>query len=150
MRRARSAVTLDVAAARADGRPHIDEGERAVRTVADVHEIPRVRRWVVTRAQEEGASAPVLRTVALLATEAFTNAVRHGPRGGPVEVAVKRAGAVLRVSVTDASTRAPVVVDAAPPALGGRGMMLIDRLSAQWGVDPKSGGKTVWFEVPVE
>lgn len=117
--------------------------------MADVHEIPRVRHWVVDQVRAVGAPESAVGTVALLATEAMTNAVRHGPPGGPVDVEVERADGVVRVAVTDRSPALPVVLDVEPTALGGRGVMLIDRLAHRWGVDPEPDGKTVWFEVAV-
>ncbi len=117
--------------------------------MADVHEIPRVRHWVVDRARAVGAPENAVGTVALLATEAMTNAVRHGPPGAPVDIDVERDDGVVRIAVTDRSTDPPVVLDVGPTALGGRGVMLIDRLAHRWGVDPQPDGKTVWFEVAV-
>lgn len=120
-----------------------------VQAMADVQEIPRVRHWVVDRARACGAPEPVLGTVALLATEAVTNAVRHGPAGAPIDVDVRRGEGAVRVAVTDRSHAPPVLMHVGPTAPGGRGVMLIDRLAERWGVDPEPDGKTVWFEVAV-
>lgn len=117
--------------------------------MADAHEIPRVRHWVVDRARAVGVSEVAVGTVALLATEAMTNAVQHGPRDAPIDVVVERSGGVVRVAVTDRSPVFPELQSVAPTALGGRGVMLIDRLANRWGVDPAPDGKTVWFEVAV-
>ena len=110
--------------------------------------IPASRRWVVDRAQEAGAGPGSLRIIALLASEAVTNAVQHSPEGGHVDLAVERREAAVRVSVRDDNPTPPVLLEVPPTAHGGRGVMLIDRLSDRWGVDPHpDGGKTVWFEV---
>ena len=118
-----------------------------MRFVADVTEIRHARTWVVAEAAHAGAPADIQRVVALLASEVVTNAVKHGPRDGRVDVDVTRAGDRLRVSVRDESTRRPVRLEPGPAALSGRGVLLVDRLASAWGVEPEAGGKTVWFEV---
>lgn len=110
--------------------------------------IPTSRRWVVAWARRAGCPEACVSTLALLTTEAVTNAVRHGPDGGTVTVTVSQVRGQWRVAVTDQSRGRPVVRDVEPWALGGRGVMLIDRLAAAWGVDGGRGGaKTVWFHV---
>jgi len=37
----------------------------------------------------------------------------------------------------------------AGPLAGGRGLLLVDALTAQWGVSPLSDGKAVWVRTPV-
>lgn len=87
--------------------------------------------------------------IALLTTEAVTNAIRHGPADGEVEVSVTRRRGALRVTVRDQSPVAPVLRGARPSSPDGRGIMLIDHLSTRWGVDHGRGTKSVWFEVPL-
>lgn len=119
-----------------------------MRFPADPAWIGRSRRWVVGLTQQAGASGHAMRIVALLVTEAVANAVVHGPGHGDVVVHVTIADGVVRVGVRDDSEVLPVVKDVGPAATGGRGMMLIDRLSRRWGVERHRGaGKTVWFEV---
>ncbi len=118
--------------------------------VADVTQIRRARIWVVDEATRAGAGDDVQRVVGLLASELVTNAVKHGPRGGVVEVAVRQAGDRLRVAVRDESSRRPVRLEPGPTALSGRGVMLVDRLASDWGVEPHVAAKTVWFEVPLQ
>jgi serine/threonine-protein kinase RsbW len=110
--------------------------------------IPLSRRWVVDRARRSGCPEASLRTIALLTTEAVTNAVQHGPAGGAITVALSVDPDGWRVAVSDASPELPVVNQVRPTALSGRGVMLIDRLATAWGVEPHDGrGKTVWFYV---
>jgi hypothetical protein len=54
---------------------------------------------------------------------------------------------LLRVEVTDDDSRHPEPAEPDPDALDGRGLSIIDMLSARWGVRDDSFGKTVWFEV---
>ena len=118
-----------------------------MRFVADVAQIRHARTWVVAEAAHAGAPADIQRVVGLLASEVVTNAVKHGPIGGLVEVQVRRSGDRLRVSVRDEGRGRPVRLEPEPMALSGRGVLLIDRLAAAWGVEPERGGKAVWFEV---
>ncbi|WP_199424155.1 ATP-binding protein [Actinotalea solisilvae] len=119
-----------------------------MRFVADPGQIAATRRWATSVARAAGASTHALRITALLVTEAVANAVIHGPEDGDVVVDVETRDGVVRVSVADASDALPVLRDVPPTASGGRGIMLIDRLAGDWGVErhPR-GGKTVWFEV---
>jgi serine/threonine-protein kinase RsbW len=110
--------------------------------------IPTSRRWVVEQARRAGCTEESVRTIALLTTEAVANAVKHGPDGGEVTLTLSVVPGGLRVAVTDESPGLPVASKARPSALGGRGVMLIDRLASAWGVEGHSAaGKTVWFQV---
>jgi hypothetical protein len=55
----------------------------------------------------------------------------------------------LRVEVDDPSTDAPGLLHPGPFDFGGRGLLLVDKLSDRWGTEFRSGGKTVWFELDV-
>jgi anti-sigma regulatory factor (Ser/Thr protein kinase) len=80
----------------------------------------------------------------LLASELVTNAIRH-EMGGTITLAVTCSGDQLRVEVHDTSCFVPVPVDAAPDAETGRGLMLVESLSAEWGCYPTPTGKAVYF-----
>ena len=53
----------------------------------------------------------------------------------------------ILIHVWDASDEMPVRHDAGPDEIGGRGLMIIDSLSADWGAYPEPPGKTVWVRV---
>jgi anti-sigma regulatory factor (Ser/Thr protein kinase) len=94
--------------------------------------------------------APVDPDVAVLLTsELVTNAIRH-ETGGTITLAVICSGDQLRVEVHDTSCFVPVPVDAAPDAETGRGLMLVDSLSAEWGCYPTPTGKAVYFTLAFE
>jgi hypothetical protein len=54
----------------------------------------------------------------------------------------------VRVEVHDDDPRLPArrTPDEARP--GGRGLLLLDQVSSDWGADATDDGKVVWFEVP--
>lgn len=122
-------------------------GGRIVRFRADAPTIPAARRWVSEVARRAGASADAERVVALLTTEAITNAVVHGPPHGVVDVEAMVRGDRVHVDVSDESTRPPVLRRPEVTDLTGRGVMLIDTLASAWGVELHRASKTVWFEV---
>ncbi|MER5224424.1 SpoIIE family protein phosphatase [Streptomyces flaveus] len=98
-----------------------------------------LRRWKV----QEAADA-----VLLVVSELVTNALVHTQ--GEVRVDLTLRGDRLRVSVNDASPRAPakpVIVDW--EATGGRGLVLVEAVSESFGTVPVAGGKQVWSEIAV-
>ncbi|WP_106211041.1 ATP-binding protein [Kineococcus rhizosphaerae] len=79
----------------------------------------------------------------LVVTELVTNAVRHG--APPARLSLDcAADAGVTIEVSDADPHAPTLRHADPDAVGGRGIALVDVVSADWGVDVRADGKTVW------
>ncbi len=98
-------------------------------------------------------------TVELLVSEIITNAVRASAGPGPHPPAAGQArrapwlrfwltsdGHGVLIQVWDGDPRPPVRQDAGPDAEGGRGLLLVETLSARWGCYAPEGpaGKTVW------
>ena len=95
-----------------------------------------------------GASA-LNDTMSLLVSELVSNVVLHART--PCLLSIEQGGDRIRVEVEDGSDRLPGMKARTDPlAQSGRGMQLVDGLSAAHGVDrqPK-GGKRVWFELLV-
>jgi anti-sigma regulatory factor (Ser/Thr protein kinase) len=78
-------------------------------------------------------------------SELATNAVTHA--SSDFTVTVTRNGATVHIAVRDHGAGVPVKREATPQDRRGRGLMLLDHLSAQWGVRDRPGGKEVWFEL---
>jgi anti-sigma regulatory factor (Ser/Thr protein kinase) len=103
-----------------------------------------IRRW----AKDELTDLPrvIVGDILLVVTELVTNAYEHG--GGPRRVRLTRHDAPLRVTVEveDVSARTPTVGKSrfGPDHHRGRGLVLVARLAAEWGVTPQLEGKTVW------
>ncbi|WP_030899995.1 SpoIIE family protein phosphatase [Streptomyces sp. NRRL S-474] len=84
--------------------------------------------------------------VLLVVSELVTNALVH--TDGRVRMDLTLVNNRLRVAIADASPRSPVrPTSIGWEATGGRGILLVEALSATWGTLPVSGGKQVWAEL---
>jgi anti-sigma regulatory factor (Ser/Thr protein kinase) len=85
--------------------------------------------------------------IALLVSELVTNSVRHGGAGEDdrLELAALREGERLRVEVTDWGPG--FERDTRPDAVGGWGLVLVERLADRWGVERDGDATVVWFEL---
>jgi two-component sensor histidine kinase len=95
-----------------------------------------------------GLSPDTVDAARLLATELFSNAVRHG--AGDIVLVVGREVDALRVEIQDESLDLPVPAAPSPAAEGGMGLRLVSALASDWGVDTRSDGqpgKRVWFSI---
>ncbi|WP_055531653.1 SpoIIE family protein phosphatase [Streptomyces graminilatus] len=85
-------------------------------------------------------------TVLLVVSELVTNALVH--TDGRVRLDLTLFNGRLRVAVADNSPRTPVKsTNLGWEATGGRGILLVEAMSAVWGTVPVSGGKQVWSEI---
>jgi CheY-like chemotaxis protein/anti-sigma regulatory factor (Ser/Thr protein kinase) len=85
--------------------------------------------------------------VLLVVTELVNNAVTHARSECVLRISISPVS--VRVEVTDQGSGAP---DPLPPSTTrnhGRGLHLVDALTAAWGFEPRAegGGKTVWAEL---
>jgi anti-sigma regulatory factor (Ser/Thr protein kinase) len=85
----------------------------------------------------------------LLTSELVTNAIMHG-LGEPVTLAIACGPGQLRVDVQDGSRTLPLLAQAPGDAETGRGLMLVDSLSAEWGFYRTPAGKGVYFTLVCE
>ena len=93
-------------------------------------------------------------TAVLLTSELVTNSVQHSSSGGPdgtVTITLVSMAAGIRVEVVDdGGENAPEVTtqpDHAELAEDGRGLQLVEVLSAKWGHYRDSAGTVTWFEL---
>lgn len=82
-------------------------------------------------------------TAALVVSELVTNALLHA--GTPIHVAARVEDATLRVEVRDGSSHLPVPRRYASTSGTGRGLLMVEQLVDEWGVQLHDDGKTVWF-----
>ena len=85
-------------------------------------------------------------SVALVTTELVANAIMHART--ELSLSIEPADAGVKVAVTDGSQALPRWTPSSPTATSGRGLLLVERLSRSWGVEPlPGGGKVVWAQV---
>ncbi len=87
----------------------------------------------------------LLETVELVVSEMVTNAIVH--TGSGVELAVSVDDAGLTVEIADSGTHLPTLAAYDAMSSTGRGLWLVDRLVDRWGVEPRPGGKVLWFRL---
>jgi anti-sigma regulatory factor (Ser/Thr protein kinase) len=78
----------------------------------------------------------------LVLSELATNAVLH--TGGDYSVHVEFDVSEVLVSVSDAGGGRVAPDDAAPSAVSGRGLRIVEAVSSSWGCRSEPAGKTVW------
>jgi len=88
----------------------------------------------------------------LLTSELVTNAVRHeaGQRAQAVVLAIVCSRGRLRVDVHDTSCSLPAVAEVPADAETGRGLLLVETLSDEWGFYRTPAGKAVYFTLAFE
>jgi len=107
--------------------------------------VPAARRFATGVLR--GVSADTLEAVELMVSELATNCIRHTDSG--FELMITRTGGDIRIEATDGAGGKPEMRSPKPTDPSGRGLRIIDMLSAEWGVDHRAAtGKTVWFTVP--
>ena len=86
--------------------------------------------------------------VETITSELVTNAVRHVCDYGTqtIGIALARAWnpAAVTVSVSDSSPEGPIRRDTSTDSEQGRGLQIVEALSAHWGWHQKDGGKAVF------
>jgi anti-sigma regulatory factor (Ser/Thr protein kinase) len=80
--------------------------------------------------------------VRLVASELATNALRHA--GTPFVVSLSQADGAVLLSVRDGSAAAPARNRPGAWDVRGRGLLLVERLSRDWGTRIDAAGKSVW------
>jgi PAS domain S-box-containing protein len=108
--------------------------------------VREARRSVVSELVSRGLGA-LAEDAGLAVGELVANAVLHGE--APIRVRLHRRGAGVRLSVADASSVMPEALDAGPEQTVGRGIMIVEAVSARWGWQPRADGKIVWCDLPV-
>jgi anti-sigma regulatory factor (Ser/Thr protein kinase) len=104
-------------------------------------------RQAVVRALPGGCRPQLADDLELLASELVTNALRYGTRAAgddAVELVLWPADGHYWLAVSDPGTGVPALTRANTQAHGGRGLLLVDALSAAWAVVPRRNcGKSV-------
>ncbi|WP_407912654.1 ATP-binding protein [Kitasatospora sp. NE20-6] len=112
---------------------------------ADLVAVGAIRRRL--RAALDRWGVPELAdTAELLASELVTNALVHTGHGAVFD-AVLTPDQRLRIEVRDAAARVPGRRTPGEYATSGRGLLLVEALADDWGVQLRGDGKVTWFEL---
>jgi len=105
-------------------------------------------RSEVTRRLAHRLTVGALEDVRLLLTELITNALRHSDMvlGDEIGVRAELTDGTVRIEVHDPGRDGAVEVRRPGVRGGGYGLILVDRLTDQWGVE-REDGTTVWAEL---
>jgi anti-sigma regulatory factor (Ser/Thr protein kinase) len=111
-------------------------------------------RCLVRAALEYRGLGSYADSAARIASELVTNALQHATTGiaDKIGVTLMRVldGEAVGVVVTDPSPVPPVRRDATAASESGRGLWLVETLSAYWSWHPEGGGKAVYAIVSRE
>jgi DNA-binding NarL/FixJ family response regulator len=120
-------------------------GQSAFQLAADASSARDARAF--TRSTLDEWDVPELVDDALLVvSEMVANAVTHARSACELRLSVSPLA--LRVEVVDHGHGTPDPMPPSPTRNNGRGLHLIDAVTAAWGVEPgTTGGKTVWAEL---
>ena len=102
----------------------------------------KARRWVETKLAKR-LSEDRLFDARVVVTELVNNAVLHA-RGGILRVEIDEIDDSVEIAVVDQGARMPELLDPEPTWSTGRGLMIVDQLSEDWGADSEPAGKRVW------
>ncbi|WP_435191033.1 ATP-binding protein [Streptomyces sp. bgisy126] len=133
-------------------------------TLADTPKaVGLARTFATTILSHWGVPTGTVETVQLLVSELVTNAVQHPEEGtAPVslfspertvqtfELMLEVARGTVRVAVWDRDARPPVLKTPGFDAESGRGVLIVEAMSKEWGCSPAHGGrpgKVVWAEI---
>ena len=116
-------------------------GSLAVTAIDTPVTVADARRWL--RGVISWAPSELRELAELVLSELVTNAVLHAP--GPLRVSVSRREGCLALEVVDTNPdHLPAIRSYADDATTGRGLRIVDRLCAAWGVRGLAAGKGVW------
>ena len=139
------------------------ECEHELRLVPSPAEVGRARQFVRYALQERQIAPGRIATAELLVSELVTNAVKLtstmkpglpcGTAGNdipPIILRLRLAAGYLAIEVADSSEQPPVLRPQHPDSEEGRGLFLVESLSARWDYFRRSdGGKIVWCELDI-
>jgi two-component sensor histidine kinase len=108
--------------------------------------VATVRRELAFELDLHDVHPDIIDDATLVLTEILGNAIRHcAPvETGDLDVAWTVQSDSVSLSVEDPCEELPVLRIAAPDAASGRGLAIVEALSAEWGVDITDRGKRVW------
>jgi anti-sigma regulatory factor (Ser/Thr protein kinase) len=108
----------------------------------------RRARQLVKQTCDEWDIPEMASDAVVVASELIDNMVQHARSEGRLRLELRRN--MLTVAVADEDARAPQLRVPGLRTAGGRGLVLVDKLSRSWGTAPqRGGGKVVWAVLAV-
>jgi anti-sigma regulatory factor (Ser/Thr protein kinase) len=107
----------------------------------DPTSVSAARHYVESRLG--GLPVEVRDRVKLMVSEVATNAVKHA--GSGFDLTLKVTGTEVKVEIRDHGPGRPTRRDPPPTQPNGRGLMIVEAVSASWGIKQHRDGSTVWF-----
>lgn len=104
-----------------------------------------VARRLASDVMDDWGEGNAADTVALCVSELVTNALIH--TATDIELVLKLDAQYVQVEVIDQSDRMPAMRSGDDDSTTGRGLHIVQAVSADWGVRPEGSGKAVWFRV---
>jgi anti-sigma regulatory factor (Ser/Thr protein kinase) len=118
-------------------------GHRQVLADMAPHGYGELRRWARSWMAEHPVAGVEPDDVALAMTELVSNSIKYG--SGPVLVDLVTEDHLLRLDDGDRSEHMPRQPPPGTAPSGGRGLLILNGLTNNWGVRLRpQGGKTVW------
>ncbi|MFJ8011802.1 SpoIIE family protein phosphatase [Streptomyces sp. NPDC096339] len=138
---------------RGGGTPLLHPSRPARRTMLTVAQAEPERiagaRQQIRELLHDWADEEQLDSAVLMVSEMVTNVLMH--TDGDALLVAEAVGELgerrLRVEVADGSDELPHKRHPGEMASSGRGVLLMEMLADNWGVDPRGEGKTIWFEL---
>jgi serine/threonine-protein kinase RsbW len=85
---------------------------------------------------------------AIITSELVTNAVQHACANGTKTIGITLthddSPAAVTIAISDSSPHGPIRRDTPPGSVQGRGLRIVEALSAHWGWRQEDGGKAVF------
>jgi two-component sensor histidine kinase len=100
--------------------------------------------WGIT---PDDVAYPQLHSVALVATELVTNAVKFCT--GKIRVHLTAHHDHIEIAVTDDNPQLAEIKSSDPLSTGGRGLQLVQSMAEKWGQRRDDGEKTVWARLTI-
>jgi anti-sigma regulatory factor (Ser/Thr protein kinase) len=102
-------------------------------------------RYYVRAALQDHDLGDYAADAAAVTSELVTNAITHTDATAVgLELTCLEGAAAVAIVVTDPCSRPPVKFDPAEDAEHGRGLQVVEALSARWGWSPQGSGKAVF------
>jgi anti-sigma regulatory factor (Ser/Thr protein kinase) len=124
--------------------------ETSTTLAVDPHSCAQARRFVEQVLGEWDAPMQLIGDACLVATELVSNAIGHAT--GPINLRLACSPRGFTVEVYDGSPVLPVVRPQDVRSERGRGLLLVSRISSEWGTREVGTTKAVWarLDLPTE